>query len=78
MQRFVIDTDVVVAGMRSPSGGSSAILLAASEGVVTLLASLPLVLEYEAVCLRPEHGRAAGLTKDEVKIFIDGILAWGV
>jgi len=75
MRRLVLDTDVVVAGMRSPRGASAALLVAASEHAVTLLASLPLALEYEAVCLRPEHRRAAELTKDEVQVFVDAVLA---
>lgn len=75
MKRYVVDTDVVVAGMRSPRGGSAALLLAAAEGKVTLLASLPLAFEYEAVCLRAEHRRAAELTRSEVQLFINTLLA---
>lgn len=75
MKRLVLDTDVVVAAMRSPRGASAAILLEADAGTVTLLASLPLALEYEAVCSRPEHRRAAELTRDEVQVFIGAVLA---
>ena len=53
MKRIVLDMDVVVAGMRSPGGASAALILAADEDTITLLASLPLAMEYEAVCMRP-------------------------
>ncbi len=40
-----------------------------------MAASVALALEYEAVCKRPEHGMAAGLSTTEVNTFIDGVLA---
>lgn len=75
--RFVLDTDVVVAAMRSPSGASAAILLAAVDGKVTLVMSVPLVIEYEATCQLPEHRHAAGLSKNQVDRFLDGLVALG-
>jgi putative PIN family toxin of toxin-antitoxin system len=72
---LVLDTDVVVAAMRSPRGASAAILRAAREGRVTLLASMPLALEYEAVLSRAEHRLAAGLSEREVKIFLTAVVA---
>jgi putative PIN family toxin of toxin-antitoxin system len=73
--KWVLDTDVVVAAMRSPRGASAAILRAAREGRVTLLASLPLALEYEAVLSRAEHRLAAGLSAREVEIFFTAVVA---
>jgi putative PIN family toxin of toxin-antitoxin system len=73
--RVVADTDVIVAGMRSPSGASAAILRAARLGAVTLLASVPLAMEYEAVCSEAEHRLAAGLRESEVEIFLNAIMA---
>jgi len=73
--RFVLDTDVVVAAMRSPRGASAAILRAVRQGRATLLASVPLALEYEAVASRAEHRLAAGLTEREVKIFLTAVVA---
>lgn len=73
--RLVLDTDVVVAGMRSPAGVSAALLLAALEQRVTLCANVALVLEYQAVCSRVAHRTAAGLTQKEVGIFLDAIAA---
>ena len=73
--RFVLDTDVVVAAMRSPSGASAAIVQAARRTTVTLLLSVPLAVEYEAVCRRPEHRLAAGLSLRQVEIFLNAVIA---
>ena len=61
--------------MRSPAGASAALLMRARKGKVTLLANVALALEYEAACRRAEHAVAAGLTADEVGIFVDVVLA---
>ena len=73
--KVVLDTDVVVAAMRSPRGASAAILRAARQGRVMLLVSMPLALEYEAVCSRAEHRLAAGLSDREVKVFLTTVVA---
>ena len=73
--RYVADTDVIVAAMRSPGGASAAILRAARHGTVTLLMSVPLGMEYEAVCSESEHRLAAGLSDHGVQIFLDALLA---
>lgn len=70
-----MDTDVVVAAMRSPTGASAAIVRLARQGRVTLLLSVAMALEYEAVCSRPEHLLAAGLSEEDVNVFLDVILA---
>ena len=72
---MVFDTDAVVAALRSPSGASAALLRAARAGAITVVATVPLAIEYEAVCLRPEHGIAAGLGAEEVRQFLDGVVA---
>lgn len=61
--------------MRSPAGASAALLLAALERRVTICANVALMLEYEAVCARVAHRKAAGLTQKEVAIFLDAIAA---
>ena len=71
----VLDTDVVVAALRSPAGASAALLGAARKGRVTLLASVALALEYEAVCGQAEHRLAAGLSQKEVEIFLAAVIA---
>lgn len=73
--RFVLDTDVVVAALRSPSGGSAALMLKLLDGDVSILLSVGLALEYEAVAMRPEHAAAAGLTGEEMSLAIDTIIA---
>ena len=75
--RLVLDTDGVVSAMRSPSGASAAIIRAARQGRATLLMSVPLAMEYEAVCRITEHRLDAGLSISEVGIFLDGIVAMG-
>ncbi len=73
--RLVLDTDVVVAAMRSPKGASAAIVRAARMRRITLLASVALALEYESVCHRAEHQLASGLTRLEIEIFLAAIIA---
>jgi predicted nucleic acid-binding protein len=73
--RVVVDTDVIVAAMRSPSGASAAILPTARQGRITVLVSVPLALEYEAICSEAEHRLAAGLREREVEIFLDAVVA---
>ena len=73
--KLVLDTDVVVAAMRSPTGASAAILRLARQGGVTLVASVALALEYEAVCGRAEHRLASGLSEDEVDVFVTAVIA---
>ncbi len=73
--RVVLDTDVVVAAMRSPTGASAAILRAARQGRPTTLLSVALALEYEAVCRKAEHRLASGLSEREVDIFLTAVIA---
>ncbi len=72
---MVLDTDVIVAAMRSPSGASAGLLDAAAGGRVTLLANVALILEYEAVCKRAEHVAASGLVMSEAELFVDAVAA---
>lgn len=73
--RWVLDTDVVVAAMRSPTGASAALLGAALDRQIELLSNVALALEYEAVCLRADHLAAAGLTAAQAGRFVDGVLS---
>jgi len=61
--------------MRSPGGASTAILQAVRQGKATLLLSVPLALEYEAVCRKAEHRLAAGLTDRQTEVFLDAVIA---
>lgn len=73
--RLVLDTDVVVAALRSDGGASRRLLLAALDREFVMLISVPLMLEYEAVLKRPEHLSAAGLAADQVDIVLDALAA---
>jgi putative PIN family toxin of toxin-antitoxin system len=72
---LVLDTDVAVAAMRSPGGASAAIIQAVRRRQATLLMSVPLALEYEAVCRKPEHRLAAGLSDRQMGVFLDAVIA---
>ena len=69
--RYVLDSDVVVAGFRSSKGASRQLLMAALDGSFGLLLSVPLILEYEAVLTRPEHLQASGLSVVAVRSVLD-------
>lgn len=66
---------MVVAGMRSPGGASAAIIRSVRSGGPTLLLSVALALEYEAICLQAEHRLASGLSEKEVDIFLTALIA---
>ena len=73
--RCVLDTNIVIAAMRSPAGASAFLLLAARRGQITMLANVALALEYEATCRRLEHVAASGLDPAEVEIFVAAVVA---
>ncbi|HLK17739.1 MAG TPA: PIN domain-containing protein, partial [Bryobacteraceae bacterium] len=54
---------------------SAAIVRAARQEKATMLLSVALAVEYEAVCRRPEHHMAAGLSRRQVGIFLDAVIA---
>jgi putative PIN family toxin of toxin-antitoxin system len=71
----VLDTDVMVAAIRSDRGASRQLLLAALNRQFELLVSVPLIIEYEAVLTRPEHLVASGLSSAEVGRVLDDVAA---
>ncbi len=73
--RVVLDTNVIVTALRSPRGASAALVRLVAEGKITLLMSVAIALEYEAVCLRPENRKAAKLSVAQTYIFLDGLAA---
>lgn len=72
--RLVLDTDVVVAALRSDRGASRRLLIGALDRAFDVLASVPLVIEYEAVLTRPEHLKASGLTSRERNEVLDALV----
>jgi putative PIN family toxin of toxin-antitoxin system len=71
----VLDTNAVIAAMRSPTGASAELLRMARRSEIKLLANVALALEYEATCKLAEHRLAAGLDVHEVGVFVDAVLA---
>ena len=68
--RVVLDTSVIVAGLRSRRGGSNAVLRIVGQRGFSLLATPPLFLEYEDVLKRPEHRLAHGLNHQQIDEFL--------
>ena len=71
--RAVLDTDVLVAALRSDRGASRVLLTAALERRYLVLASVPLMLQYESVLTRDEHLAAAGVSSADVETLLDAI-----
>jgi putative PIN family toxin of toxin-antitoxin system len=69
--RVVLDTDVVVAGVLSPTGASRQLLLAAAARRFEFLVSVPLMLEWEAVLKRPDILRAAKANPEDIDVVLD-------
>ena len=66
---------VLVAALRSDRGASRLLLAEALDGGFTLLASVPLMIEYEAVVTRQEHLEAANLAEPDVQAVLDALAA---
>ena len=69
MPRIVIDTNVVVAGLRSRRGCSFRLLSFLGGSAFDTVISVPLLLEYEAVL--KQQASAMGLTRADVDDFLD-------
>jgi putative PIN family toxin of toxin-antitoxin system len=72
-ERVVLDTTALIAALRSDRGASRVLLTQALGGEFTLLASVPLMLEHEAVATRAEHLKAAGLSEADVQAVLDAL-----
>jgi len=73
--RYVFDTNVLVAALRSGRGASRKLLLGALDEELRVLASVPLMVEYEAVLSRPENLMAFGLSAGDVNAVLDAFAA---
>lgn len=71
--RTVLDTDVVVAAVGSDRGASRVLLTAALERRYLVMASVPLMLEYEGGLTRPEHLVAAEIPSADVAVLLDAV-----
>jgi len=77
MVRAVLDTNVVVAGLRSRNGASAVILQLVSRGRVRPVLSGPLLDEYEEVLSRPSQRAAHGLGEADLRRVLRGLLFHG-
>jgi putative PIN family toxin of toxin-antitoxin system len=68
--RLVVDTSVIVAGLRSQMGASNRILTLVAERRLVPLVTTALFLEYEDVLNRPEQRLATGMSVDDVVGFL--------
>ena len=66
LRRIVLDTSVLVAGLRTRLGAGNAVLRLVATKKLTILATPPLFLEYEDVLKRAEQRLAHGLTIGEI------------
>lgn len=72
---MVMDTNIVVSGLRSPSGASASLIDQALARRFTPLLSVALALEYEAACCDPVQLAASGLGKPDVKTIVEALCA---
>lgn len=68
---FVLDTNIIVAGLRSPSGASAEILRKVLRDEIRPSVSVPLFLEYESVLLRETQLQAIGLQAAQIILLLD-------
>lgn len=69
----VLDTNVLVAGLRSRRGTSARLLELVGRGQVVINLSVPVVLEYEAVLKRP--GMVPAYSAHAIDELVDGLCA---
>lgn len=75
MRRIVLDTSVLIAGLRSSLGASFLVLRAIGDRRLRLLATPPLFLEYEDVLKRPGQLAAHHLSPDTVDAILTELAA---
>ena len=71
--RYVLDTSVLVAAIRSNVGASNGLVEAALSKKFILIGTTNLFFEYEAVLTRPEHLAASGLSAKRVRELLDAL-----
>jgi putative PIN family toxin of toxin-antitoxin system len=75
--RVVLDTDVLVAAVRSRRGASRAWVEAVFRDEAKLLLSVPLMLKYEAVLTRPDQLAASGASTGQIGRLLDALCSVG-
>lgn len=74
--RIVLDTNVLVAGLRSRRGASFRLLSEVGRGGFEIALSVPLVLEYEDVLLRQR--KATGLSTADIDAIVNYLCSVGI
>ncbi len=72
---IVLDTNVLVAGLRSRLGASFRLLQLLGSGRFDIAISVPLVFEYEDVLLR--HTNLVGLDENDIRAVLDYVCLVG-
>lgn len=70
MLRLVLDTNILVAALRSSDGASAELVRLMRLGKFQFLATPALFLEYEEVLKRPEHLLAHKLSSGQVDVYL--------
>jgi predicted nucleic acid-binding protein len=73
--RVVLDTNVLVAAMRSPRGASAEVLQLALAKRITLVGGLSLAFEYLDVCARPESRAGTDVAEADALNFVEQVVA---
>jgi len=73
---IVLDTNVLVAGLRSSLGASFALLALVGQGRFNIGLTVALVLEYETVCMRSLD--VLGLAADDIVALLDHLCRVGL
>jgi putative PIN family toxin of toxin-antitoxin system len=71
----ILDTDVIIAAIRSSKGASAEIVRRALRREIRIELTVAIALEYEAVTTRAEHLAAGQLTEAEALTVIDALVA---
>jgi len=72
---MILDTDVIIAAIRSTKGASAEIVRRVLCGEMHIELTVAMALEYEAVVMREEHLRAGELTAADALNVIDALAA---
>jgi putative PIN family toxin of toxin-antitoxin system len=75
MRRAVLDTNILIAGLRSRRGASFRVLEMLAGGQFRGLVTTALFLEYETVLKRPDQRQAHGLETGEVDLLLNELAA---
>jgi putative PIN family toxin of toxin-antitoxin system len=71
--RYILDTNILVAGLRSRIGASRLLLQWLYDGRYQALVSVAMMLEYEAVLTRPENLKAFHLAPRDIEQLLDSM-----